>query len=38
MFFANGFLILVKELDLLNNLGQCNRILDTAISYMFIVL
>jgi hypothetical protein len=38
MVFVNGFLILVKELGLLDNLGQCIRVLDAAGSYMCIVL
>ena len=38
MVFVNGFLILVKELGLLDNLGQCIRGLDAAGSYMCIVL
>jgi hypothetical protein len=38
MVFADGFLILVKELGLLTNLGQWIRGLDATRSYICIVL
>jgi hypothetical protein len=38
MVFADGFLILVKELGLLTNSGQWIRGLDATRSYMYIVL
>jgi hypothetical protein len=38
MVFADGFLILVKELGLLTNPGQWIRGLDAVGSYMYIVL
>jgi hypothetical protein len=38
MVFVDGFLILVKELGLLANLGQWIRGLDAPRSYMCIVL
>jgi hypothetical protein len=38
MVFVDGFLILVKELGLLTNLGQWIRGLDVMGSYMYIVL
>jgi hypothetical protein len=37
MVFSNGFLILVKELFSLTNLGQYIRGLDVAGSYMYII-
>jgi hypothetical protein len=37
-FLSIVFLILVKELGLLTNLGQCIRGLDATTSYMYIVL
>jgi hypothetical protein len=36
--FANGFLILVKELGLLTNPSQWIRVLDATGLYMYIVL
>jgi hypothetical protein len=38
MFFVDGFLFLVKELGLLTNPGHWVRVLDSAGSYMYIVL
>jgi hypothetical protein len=38
MVSSNGFLILVKELRLLTNMGQCIRGLGVVGSYMYIVL
>jgi hypothetical protein len=37
-FLADGFLFLVKELGFWTNLGHWVRVLDAAISYMYIVL
>jgi hypothetical protein len=37
-FFANGFLFPVKELRFLTNPGHWVRVLDTAGSYIYIVL
>jgi hypothetical protein len=38
MVFVDGFLFPVKELGLLTNPGHWVRVLDTANSYMYIVL